>query len=80
VLLFGRRRAGQLLLEATQNNQIHELSTSRGWIEIDLAKLCILNKEPDAARQHLAKAQLAATAQESPLMLSEIKAINEGLL
>lgn len=37
VLIFGRRRAWHLLGEAVQNDRIHELSTSRGWIEIDLA-------------------------------------------
>ncbi len=79
VSIFGNRRARQLLGEVVQNDQIHELSTSRGWIEIDLAKLCILKKRPDLARQHLRKAQLAATAQSSTPMLSEIDAIEAKL-
>ena len=79
VLIFGRRQAWQLLGEAAQNGQIHELSTSRGWIEIDLAKLCILKKKPHLARQHLRRAQLAAEAQESAIMSNEIDAILASL-
>ena len=79
VSIFGRRRAWHLLNEAVQNDQIHELSTSRGWIEIDLAKLCILKKKPHLARQHLRNAQLAAAAQESAIMLDEINAIYASL-
>jgi hypothetical protein len=79
VLIFSRRQAWHLLGEAVQNDQIHELSTSRGWIEIDLAKLCILKKNPQLARQHLRKAQLAAAAQESAIMLNEIDAIFASL-
>ena len=79
VLIFGRRQAWQLLGEAAQNGQIHELSTSRGWIEIDLARLCILKKKPHLARQHLRRAQLAAEAQESAIMSNEIDAILASL-
>jgi class 3 adenylate cyclase/tetratricopeptide (TPR) repeat protein len=79
VSMFGNRRARQLLGEVVQNDQIHELSTSRGWIEIDLARLCILRKQPDLARQHLRKAHLAASAQNSTPMLSEIDAIEQAL-
>lgn len=79
VWIFGNRRARQLLGEVAQNDQIHERSTSRGWIEIDLAKLCILKKQPDLARRHLRTAQLAATAQDSTLMLNEIDAICASL-
>jgi class 3 adenylate cyclase len=79
VLIFGRRRAWQLLAEAVRNDQIHELGTTRGWIEIDLAKLCILKKKSDLARQHLRQAQLAAAAQQSAIMLNEIDAIFASL-
>jgi class 3 adenylate cyclase len=79
VSMFGNRRARQLLGEVVQNDQIHELSTSRGWIEIDLARLCILKKQPDLARQHLGRAHLAATAQNSAPMLSEIETIEAAL-
>jgi hypothetical protein len=75
VLIFGNRQARQLLGEVVQNDQIHELSTARGWIEIDLAKLCILKKQPDLARLHLTKARVAAASQEASLMLNEIDAI-----
>jgi tetratricopeptide (TPR) repeat protein len=44
VRIFGYRRAMLLLDQVTQNDQFHEHSTTRGWIEIDLAKLCILKK------------------------------------
>jgi hypothetical protein len=80
VLIFGNRQAQQLLGEVMQNAQIDEFSTARGWIEIDLAKLCILKKRVDLARLHLTKAQLAAAAQESVLMLNEIEAIGRSLL
>jgi hypothetical protein len=56
-----------------------QFSISRGWIEIDLAKRCILNKSPQLARQHLRKAQLAAAAPESAIMLNEIDAIFSSL-
>jgi hypothetical protein len=79
VSMFGNRRARQLLGEVVQNDQIHELSTSRGWIEIDLARLCILKKQPDLARQHLSRAHLAATAQNSAPMLNEIETIEAAL-
>jgi hypothetical protein len=77
--IFGNRRARQLLGQVAQNKQIHELSTSRGWIEIELGRLFILKKQPDLARRHLRMARLAATAQDSTLMLSEIDAIEAGL-
>ena len=79
VSMFGNRRARQLLDEVLQNDQIHELSTARGWIEISLARLCILKKQPDLARQHLTKAHLAATAQNSVPMSNEIAAIEGSL-
>jgi class 3 adenylate cyclase len=79
VSMFGNRRARQLLDEVVQNDQIHELSTARGWIELSLARLCILKKQPDLARQHLAKAHLAAAAQNSVPMSNEIAAIEGSL-
>jgi hypothetical protein len=79
VWIFGNHRAQQLLGEVVRNNQIHEVSTSRGWIEIDLARLCILKKQIDPVRQHLRMARLAATAQDSTQMLSEIDAIETAL-
>jgi hypothetical protein len=79
VLIRGNQEAQRLLGEAIANDQIHELSTSRGWIEIDLARLCLLRKRTDLARQHLEKARLAAAAQESSLMLGEIESIEASL-
>ncbi|MBV8925350.1 MAG: hypothetical protein JOZ74_08265 [Bradyrhizobium sp.] len=79
VRMFGNPQAQRLLGEATANDQIHELSTARGWIEIDRARLCLLRKRTDLARQYLHRARLAAAAQESTLMLGEIEAIEASL-
>jgi len=68
-----------LLQEVLQNDQIHELSTSRGWIEIDLARLCLLKKDRDRARRHLEMARVAATTQDSAPMLNEIASIEQTL-
>jgi hypothetical protein len=42
---------------------------------IVLKNSALKRKKPHLARQHLRKAQLAATAQESTIMLNEIGAI-----
>lgn len=79
VSMHGNHQAQQLLREVLQNDQIHELSTSRGWIEIHLARLCLLKGASDQARKHLETARVAATAQGSTSMLNEILSI-EGTL
>jgi hypothetical protein len=55
---------------------LSNLGVLRGYC---LAKLFILNKKPQLARQHPRKAQLAAAAQESAIMLNEIDAIFASL-
>ena len=79
VLVHGNQHAQRLLHEVLQNDQIHELSTSRGWIEIDLARLCLLKRQRHQARQHLEAARIVASAQGSALMLSEIASVDEAL-
>jgi len=79
VLIRGNSEARRLLGEAIANDQIDELSTSRGRIEIDLARLCLLRKRADLARQHLQTARRAAAAQESSHMLGEIESIEASL-
>ena len=79
VSMYGNQQAQQLLREVLQNNQIHELSTSRGWIEIHLARLCLLKGASDQARKHLETALVAATAQGSTPMLNEILSIERTL-
>jgi hypothetical protein len=79
VLTRGNREAQRLLAEAIANDQIHELSISRGRIEIDLAQLSLLRRRADLARQHLKRARLAAAAQESSHMLGEIESIEASL-
>jgi hypothetical protein len=66
--ILGRRRAQILLGEASQNEQFHESSTTHCRINIDLAKLALLNRRPRLAREHLLKARTAASAQNSPLL------------
>lgn len=68
VRMSGVRLARRLLEEAGNNTQIHESGTTRCRIEIDLAKLCEMQKNPDLARVHLHKARVAALAQELPLL------------
>jgi len=79
VSMYGNQQAQQLLREVLQNDQIHELSTSRGWIEIYLARLCLLKGARDPARKHLETARVAATAQGSTPMLNEILTIERTL-
>ena len=79
VSMYGNQQAQQLLREVLQNDQIHELSTSRGWIEIYLARLCVLKGARDPARKHLGTARAAATAQGSTPMLNEILSIERTL-
>jgi hypothetical protein len=62
-----------------QNDQLHELSMARGWIEIDLARLSLLRRQQDLARRHLRAARLASNAQGSRLMLDEIDGIEARL-
>lgn len=79
VSMYGNQQAQQLLREVLQNDQIHELSTSRGWIEIYLARLRLLKGASDPARKHLETARVAATAQGSTPMLNEILSIERTL-
>jgi hypothetical protein len=77
VSMYGNQQAQQLLREVLQNDQFHELSTSRGWIE--RARLCLLKGASDQARKHLETARVAATAQGSTPMLNEILSIERTL-
>jgi hypothetical protein len=79
VSMYGNQQAQQLLREVLQNNQIHELSTSRGWIETHLARLCLLKGASDQARKPLETARVAAIAQGSTPMLNEILSIERTL-
>jgi hypothetical protein len=79
VSMYGNQQAQRLLREVLQNDQIHELSTSRGWIEIHLARLYLLKGASDQARTHLKAARVAATAQGSTPMLNEILSIERTL-
>ena len=79
VRISGHRRARLLLEQLALSSQIHEDSTTRALIEIDLARLCLLKKRSNLARQHLAKARLAALAQDSTPILNEIDAIVASL-
>jgi len=80
VRIFGGHRARLLLGQVRENEQIHESSTTRGWLEIDFAKLCRRQKQPNRAREHLKTARLAAAAQDSAIMLNEIEAVSESLV
>jgi hypothetical protein len=79
VRVVGRGETGPLLEQLALSSQIHELSTTRTWIEIAFAKLCLLNKRLDVARQHLKKANTAALAQDPAALIDEIERLN-GLL
>jgi class 3 adenylate cyclase len=79
VRLFGLRQARQLLEQLLMNPQIHPDSTTRARIELNLAKVCLKEKAPALARQHLSKARAAALAQDSLPMLNEIDTIAAGL-
>ena len=76
VRIFGLHQARVLLEQLAENSQIHEESTTRARIEFDLARLWALKGRPNLARQHLGKARLAALAQDSTPILSEIESLN----
>jgi hypothetical protein len=80
VKVTGNRQAKLLLEQIAQNSQIHEESTTRGWVEIDLAKLCFMRNRTSLARQHLGKARLAALAQESKPLSDEIDRLSAQLV
>jgi class 3 adenylate cyclase len=79
VRMVGRSQARQLLEQLVSNTQIHPDSTTRARIEMDLARLCMMEKAPDQARRHLAKARSAVLAQDLAPMLNEIDAIAASL-
>jgi class 3 adenylate cyclase len=79
VRMFGNRHARQLLEQITQNGQIHEESTTRARIELDLARLCLIRDQSELARQHLKKARTAALSQDATPILNEINAISTSL-
>ena len=79
VRMVGRSQARQLLEQLVLNTQIHPDSTTRARIEMDLARLCMMEKAPDQARRHLAKARSAVLAQDLAPMLNEIDAIAASL-
>jgi hypothetical protein len=76
VRFVGRRETWQLLEQLARSGQIHELNTTRGWIEIAFTKLCFMKKRLDVARQHLKRANTAALAQDSAALFDEIKQFN----
>jgi class 3 adenylate cyclase/tetratricopeptide (TPR) repeat protein len=77
--LFGTRRAGVLLTKLSENNQFDELGAMRAWIEFDLGVLANARKKSADARNHFARARLAAEAQGAMLFANEIDAAIAGL-
>jgi class 3 adenylate cyclase len=75
VRLYGLGQARLLLEQLLMNPQIHPESTTRARIEMNLARVCLKEKAPALARQHLSKARAAALAQDSLPMLNEIDAV-----
>jgi class 3 adenylate cyclase/tetratricopeptide (TPR) repeat protein len=68
IVLFGRRRARRLLLEARANDQFDELGTTRARIEFQLGVLAASEKRVADARSHFAQARAAAVAQGMPII------------
>jgi hypothetical protein len=75
VRLSGLGQARRLLEQLLTNPQIHPESTTRARIEMNLARICLKEKSPTLARQHLSSARAAALAQDAFPMLNEIDAI-----
>ena len=80
VRISGSRQARSLLEQVALNSQIHKQGMTRGWVEIDFAKLCHMKNRSNLARQHLKKARLAALAQQSKPMLDEIERLSASFL
>jgi class 3 adenylate cyclase/tetratricopeptide (TPR) repeat protein len=72
--LFGTRRAGVLLTKLSENNQFDELGAMRAWIEFDLGVLANARKKSADARNHFARARLAAETQGAVRFADEIDA------
>jgi hypothetical protein len=62
VRLSGLGRARLLLEQLLMNPQIHPESITRARIETSLARVCLKEKAPALARQHLSRARVAALA------------------
>jgi hypothetical protein len=75
VKLYGLGQARLLLEQLLMNPQIHPESITRARIEMNLARVCLKEKAPALARQHLSKARAAALAQDALPMLNEIDAV-----
>jgi class 3 adenylate cyclase/tetratricopeptide (TPR) repeat protein len=70
--LFGARLARELLEDASQEPQLHELGTLRARINMDLGLLHKIAKRRDLARQYFEKARGPAELQGAAMMVSKI--------
>jgi hypothetical protein len=72
--LFGARLARELLEDASQEPQLHELGTLRARINMDLGLLHKIAKGRDLARQYFEKARGPAELQNAAMMVGKIDA------
>ncbi len=71
-MIFGARRAEELLTKAAAHKQLHEQGTLQARIKMDLGLLFKHKKQPRRARDFLEKARLPAEIQGATFLLSKI--------
>ena len=77
--VLGTRRAQALLTKLSDNDQFDEHGMVRARIEFDLGVLARVRKKSVEAREHFAKARLAAEAQGATRFVNEIDTAIAGL-
>jgi hypothetical protein len=77
--VLGTRRAQALLTKLSHNDQFDEHGMVRARIEFDLGVLARVRKKFVEARDHFAKARLAAEAQGATRFVNEIDTAIAGL-
>jgi hypothetical protein len=73
-MLFGARRAEELLEKAAAHEQLHERGALRARINMDLGLLYKLKKQPDRARIFLETARAPAELQGATSLVGKIDA------